>query len=188
MSKLTIVPINHDYADALLAFEKDNRAYFKSLIEDREDGFYTLHNIHNEIEKGIEEWESDEAYKFFMCVDNKLMGRINLRQITRDTHTSIFNDRQNKSANTLIHQGEIGYRISQQYSGKGVTTSAVKLVKQYAFEELHLNRIVARVAVNNPGSQIVLLKNQFQFAERIQNGQAINGQPYDLVTLFCESL
>ncbi len=58
--------------------------------------------------------------------------------------------------------GEMGYWIGEPYWGKGIATEAVRLITEYAFNELNLNRVFAGVFEFNQGSIKVLQKNGFQ--------------------------
>lgn len=53
---------------------------------------------------------------------------------------------------------EIGYWLGEPYWGKGVTTTAVRLVTDYAFTELKLERLYAGVFEGNIASMKVLEK------------------------------
>ena len=57
---------------------------------------------------------------------------------------------------------EIGYWIGESYWGKGYATEAVKLLIDYAFEELDLLRVYACVFEYNTGSMRVLEKVGFE--------------------------
>lgn len=63
-----------------------------------------------------------------------------------------------------IHQGimEVGYGISSQFSGKGYTSQALKLVIDWAFENTFCYKIKAKVNSENIGSIRVLEKNEFK--------------------------
>lgn len=60
------------------------------------------------------------------------------------------------------HKSELGYWLGKEYWGRGVITSAIKMVTQYGFQELDLIRIYARVFPWNKGSMRVLEKNNFR--------------------------
>ncbi|MBE0650417.1 MAG: GNAT family N-acetyltransferase [Bacteroidales bacterium] len=57
---------------------------------------------------------------------------------------------------------EMGYWIGEPYWGKGVATTAVKMIVEYAFERLPLLRIYAGVFDYNKASQKVLEKAGFK--------------------------
>lgn len=55
----------------------------------------------------------------------------------------------------------IGYWLAEEYWGKGIMTSAVKLVADYAFANLDIIRLQASIFSNNPRSMRVLEKCGF---------------------------
>ena len=67
------------------------------------------------------------------------------------------------SFDTSNNSAEIGYVISDAYWGRGYATEAVRRVIEYGFEELGLNRIVARHIVGNDRSGRVMQKCGMQF-------------------------
>ena len=56
---------------------------------------------------------------------------------------------------------EVGYGLSPKYQGIGIFSKALKIVLNYGFRELALNRIVARTDANNSGSIKGLVRNGF---------------------------
>ncbi len=59
------------------------------------------------------------------------------------------------------HKGEIGYWLTDNYSGAGVMTGVVAEVTKYGFEQLGLTRIFAPILPHNKPSARVLEKNGF---------------------------
>ncbi|MEH7381826.1 GNAT family protein [Bacillus sp. JJ1533] len=49
----------------------------------------------------------------------------------------------------------IGYWLGQQYQGKGIMTRVAEALTDYAFNELKLNRVEIRAAVNNHKSRSI---------------------------------
>jgi [ribosomal protein S5]-alanine N-acetyltransferase len=56
------------------------------------------------------------------------------------------------------HTYEIGWVFNPQYYGKGYASEAAKAVLGYAFEELHLHRVVATCQPENIGSYRIMEK------------------------------
>jgi [ribosomal protein S5]-alanine N-acetyltransferase len=56
---------------------------------------------------------------------------------------------------------EVGYWLGENYWGSGITSSALKGILKYGFEELKLERIFAKPLENNLASRRVLEKNGF---------------------------
>ena len=81
-------------------------------------------------------------------------------------------------------RGELGYALGYKYWGKGIATKAVKLVANTIFSEWpHLERLEARVLVENVGSQRVLEKAGFQREGVLRKYMTLKGKTRDL-TMF----
>jgi [ribosomal protein S5]-alanine N-acetyltransferase len=108
--------------------------YALNFIKSSYDNF----KLHKAITFGIE-------YKNIIESKLLLVGTIGIKDI----------DYVNKKAN-------IGYWIGTQYQGKGIATECVRLVVNYAFDELKLKEISAYVFPDNNSSIKVLEKNGFE--------------------------
>ena len=75
---------------------------------------------------------------------------------------------------------EIGYVISNDYWGKGLTTEAAKEVVKFGFEKMDLVRIQARCLVENLGSQRVMEKAGMTFEGILRKGIFIKDKHQDL--------
>ncbi|MEH7418753.1 GNAT family protein [Neobacillus drentensis] len=75
---------------------------------------------------------------------------------------------------------EIGYVISQDYWGNGLTTEAAKEVIKFGFEKMNLVRIQARCFVENIGSARVMEKTGMSFEGIIRKGVFIKGKHQDI--------
>lgn len=84
------------------------------------------------------------------------------------------------------NNAEIGYWLGQPFWGQGVATATVKLLLDYAFNQLGLYRVFAGVFEHNKASMKVLEKNGFVL-EAIQksavhkNGQTIDDYQYRIL-------
>lgn len=74
---------------------------------------------------------------------------------------------------------EIGYWIGEPYWGKGYATEAVRLLIKFAFEELDLLRIYAKIYEYNIGSMKVLEKTSFEKEAIIKSSVIKEGQIVD---------
>jgi len=74
---------------------------------------------------------------------------------------------------------EIGYWIGEPYWNKGIATTAVKLITQYGFEQLHFIRIHTGVFEYNTASMKVLTKNGYTKDAVFKKSVIKNGQVYD---------
>lgn len=139
MSELQL--LRADHGPAVLAFEVENRGYFRSFISDRGDDYFEhFSDVHGR--RLLEQEAGEGAYYVLVADDDSVLGRFNL----------------------IIHDGgvaELGYRVAARAAGRGVATAAVRDVCQLAAERHGLRRLRAATAHDNEASQRVLLKAGF---------------------------
>ncbi len=74
---------------------------------------------------------------------------------------------------------EVGFMIKANAQGKGVGSKALSLIKQYAFDELMLNKLIAYCSVHNSGSIKLLEKFGFSRESCLKKNTLINNQYID---------
>lgn len=74
---------------------------------------------------------------------------------------------------------EVGYWLGKKYWGKGITTEALDLLMNFAFNELKLHRLHANTFIDNIGSQKVLEKSGFAKEGRRKEAIKKDGKYYD---------
>ncbi|WP_435236819.1 GNAT family N-acetyltransferase [Psychromonas sp. PT13] len=62
---------------------------------------------------------------------------------------------------------ELGYRLLKDYWGKGLATEAVMAVKNYAFSELGVTRLISLIETSNIASLRVSQKNGFKVEKQL---------------------
>lgn len=130
-----------DHAQALLAFELENRAYFAASIPDRGDAYFA--EFDTRLAQQLEWLEAGtDRPHVLVTEDGEIVGRVNLIGIKDGS-------------------AELGYRIAQKVAGKGVATAAVRDVCELAATEYGLTHLRARVTHDNPASHKVLERNGF---------------------------
>ncbi len=93
-----------------------------------------------------------------------------------------------KIVNHVVKIAEVGFMIKQSAQGKGVASEAVKLLKDFAFNELYLNKLVATCSVNNEGSYRLLEKQGFIREGCLKQNAMIKNQLIDDYTYgLCQS-
>jgi ribosomal-protein-alanine N-acetyltransferase len=149
-----------DHAPALLAFERENRAYFAASIPDRGDEFFAEFDTRH---AQLLAWQAAGTDYFYLLVarDGEVVGRVNLYKVADG-------------------EAELGYRIAQKAAGQGLATAAVREVRELAATKYGLTRLRARVTLNNPASRKVLERNGF-----VSDGElTLNGKP--AISYVCE--
>ncbi|SIQ05759.1 ribosomal-protein-alanine N-acetyltransferase [Peribacillus simplex] len=146
--------LNEQDAQALFAFECNNRSFFEQTVPGRGDDYYsfgTLEIRHKELLK-----EQEDAISSFYLIKDRsgiIVGRINLVDI----------DPKNGTAH-------VGYRIGEAFTQKGIANEALKLLVNLA-PGLNVTQIQAKTTSDNFASQKVLVKNGF---ERISINEEIS--------------
>ena len=118
--------------------------------------------------KDGEEWlefaqNIEWGYYFAITIDDKAVGGIGL---------IIGKDIERKSS-------EVGYWLGEKYWGKGIVSSALKGIVEFAFNELELERIFAVPLEHNIASRKVLEKNGFVLEGILRNSVIKSGKLYN---------
>lgn len=151
-----------DHAGAVLAFERENRAYFAASVPDRGDEFFS--EFEARFEQLLAYQSAGADYFHVLVVDGgEVVGRVNLFRVADGA-------------------AELGYRIARKAAGRGLATAAVRDVRERAAEQYGLHRLNARVTLDNPASRRVLERNGF-----VATGElTLNGKP--AMSFLCELL
>ena len=64
-----------------------------------------------------------------------------------------------------IHKISAGYRLKEEYWGRGIATEALEMIVRYLYEETEIEIITASTMVENKASARVLMKNGFSLVE-----------------------
>lgn len=130
-----------DHAPALLAFERENRAYFARHVPDRGDAYFDDFDARHE---ALLAEQTAGTCHFHLLVggDGEVLGRVNLVDVADS-------------------EAEIGYRIAETATGRGLATSAVRQVCGVAGAEYGLRALRAATDAENAGSRAVLARAGF---------------------------
>jgi len=138
------------HAEALLAFERENRAYFSASVPDRGDDYFTgFAARHRELLA-----EQDAGLHHFHLIeeaDGTVLGRINLVGVADGS-------------------AELGYRIAERAAGRGLATWAVRQICGVAVAEYGLTALRAETTLDNAGSRAVLARTGFEPVEDVMFG------------------
>jgi ribosomal-protein-alanine N-acetyltransferase len=130
-----------DHAPALLAFERENRAYFAASIPDRGDEYFAQFDArHSDL---LAEQAAGLCF-FHLLVDSdgEVLGRIDLVDVADGS-------------------AELGYRIAEKVAGQGLATAAVRQIRALAVAEYGLTTLRAATTLDNNGSRAVLARTGF---------------------------
>ena len=116
----------------------------------------------NMIKEFIAHWEQDNAYVFYVLdeTNNQIVGIALLNQIYR------------------LHQiGNMAYVVRTSRTGEGIATEAARLVAQYGFEKLGLQRIEIVVHKDNVPSLLVAQRLGAMREALLRNRVLLHGIP-----------
>jgi ribosomal-protein-alanine N-acetyltransferase len=133
--------LNAGHAEAVLAFERANRAYFAASISDRGDEYFDQFDQQHSARLAEHE-AGTGAFYVFVDEDGSVLGRFNLLLAGDGT-------------------AELGYRVAQHAAGRGVATAAVRELCRLAAARHGLRTLRAATSHGNAASQKVLAKNGF---------------------------
>ncbi|MFV0531611.1 MAG: GNAT family N-acetyltransferase [Flavobacteriales bacterium] len=120
-------------------------------LKDTEDFVKSVVNIpHNK-----------QEYIFTIRKQDEFVGLIGLKTI----------DNENKKT-------EIGYWLSEKFQKQGIITKSVRKLCEFAFHELHLNRIQIKCAVRNESSKNIPKKLGFKLEGIEREGELLSGNTY----------
>ncbi|MEU5363446.1 GNAT family N-acetyltransferase [Streptomyces sp. NPDC005925] len=143
VTPVTLRRLRADHADALLAFEKDNRAYFAASVSDRGDAYFTADGFAARHAALLAEQEAGVCH-FHVVLDaaGELIGRVNLVDVADGS-------------------AELGYRVGRRAAGRGVATAAVAGLCRTAARSYGLVALTAVTTRDNAASMTVLARNGF---------------------------
>lgn len=130
-----------DHAVALLAFERENRAYFAASVPDRGEDYFAHFDARHRALLGE---QAAGLCHFHLVVGDggAVLGRVNLVDVTAGS-------------------AELGFRIAEKATGQGLATAAVREVCGLARSAYGLTSLRAAATVDNAGSRTVLRRTGF---------------------------
>jgi len=165
--EISINSLQESDAEELFEFEKNNRLFFEQMVPSRGEDYFNFETFKIRHKELLTEQQENKS-KFYLIRDNsdKIIGRINLVDI--DTTNDI---------------AEIGYRVGQEYGGKGIGARALKLLLE---TEISVTKIKAKTTTNNIASQRVLEKNGFKQVSTSDDEFEMNGKKLQFINYILE--
>jgi RimJ/RimL family protein N-acetyltransferase len=133
----------------LRTVEEEDVEFLRDAINDPgvREGLTTAYPINAEQEREyFEEQISDrEDLNLAICADGEITGTVGLHDLDQ------------RAGNC-----EIGLWLAPEFHGEGYGTEASRLLTDYAFRELRMHRVTARVLATNPASARIWEKLGFE--------------------------
>ncbi len=150
-------------ADAASLAEAMNN---KKVLDNLRDGIpfpYTEKDAEGFIQSMLDS-DADNTFAFAITLDDRAVGSI-----------GAF-----RQGNIHIRTAEMGYYVGEEYWGKGICSTAVKLICSYLFENTDIIRIYAEPFADNGASCRVLEKSGFEYEGTLRSNAVKNGQIRDM--------
>jgi ribosomal-protein-alanine N-acetyltransferase len=145
MPRIRLV-IPHD-GDALTELQQRNREYLAPWEPIRGEDYFTAAGQRADIGVALARYDRGEVAPFVILDDDgSVAGRLTLSGIVRGAFQSC----------------SMGYWVSEDRTGRGLATEAVRSAVEYAFAELGLHRVQAETVLANDASQRVLDRAGFE--------------------------
>ena len=137
--------LRQEDAKELFEFEKRNRVFFEKMVPGRGESYFHYENFLKIQQELLDEQINDTSY-FYSIKDQSgaVAGRINLIDLDWDKRSA-----------------HIGYRVGEEYAGKGIAKRALSLLLENVVKPLSIV-VFAKTTHNNLSSQKVLTHNDFQ--------------------------
>lgn len=150
--------------ESLYKFELENRNFFEKMVPTRGDDYFKFEIFKRRHEEILDEQAEGVSY-YYLIKDEKgsILGRINLVNIDR-----------------FQKNGDLGYRVGQQHTGKGIAKRALKLLLEILIDQ-EIKQVKAKTTTNNIASQKVLESNGFKLIRSSDEEFEMNGQQLKFV-------
>ncbi|AMA71914.1 MULTISPECIES: GNAT family N-acetyltransferase [Aneurinibacillus] len=151
--RITLREIEHKDAAELYALVDANREHLRRFL-----GWVDANQSVSDTEAFIAASRQLQQMKngvtYMIRYEGRIIGVINLHHI-----------------DWMNHHTSIGYWLAEGMEGQGIMTAAVKRLITYAFDELGLNRVEIRCAVENRKSRAIPERLGFIREGRIRQGE-----------------
>ena len=149
--------LSEHHLKQLFDFELENRSWFESLIEARDNDFYSEKGVEQHINGELDKVSSGSAFCGLLIKDNEIIARANLRDI---------------SSNKAF----VGYRVSKRFISQGYASFCLASLVEIAKREFRVQSLEAKVLENNPASKRVLLKQGFEIITDVADFITLNSK------------
>ncbi|WUQ88901.1 GNAT family N-acetyltransferase [Kitasatospora purpeofusca] len=145
-----------EHASAVLAFEQENRDFFRYSVPDRGEEYFTPDGF-AERHRALLDEQADGRCHFHVLVNGwgRIVGRVNLVDVAGGS-------------------AEIGYRIAEADTRQGLARAAVEEVCRLAAASYGLSALTAVSSLDNEASRALLARTGFTEAgERRVDGEKV---------------
>ncbi len=154
--QMKLIQLRPDQADKIFTLTDDNREYLGEFLP-WVDFVKTVDDSRKHIEQTIENRNSGKAFSYGIEYDGEIVGDISIRNL-----------------NSQERPPEIGYWIDPKFSGKGLTTRAVKKLTDLALNSLNVSEVIIRAAPANIASNKIAEKSGYiEIGTEVENDETL---------------
>lgn len=154
-----------EYAKVLDFYTKGD-AYFGALEPDRAPGFFTDSYQRYVLKCEYNMFLTERSARYYIFTKENpdvVIGTVSLRDMRKDNFCS----------------ATVGYKMLEEFTGRGYCTEAVKCVTEASFAENGIHRVYAYVQPDNIGSIKVLENSGFEREGLVRDYVQLNGKWLD---------
>lgn len=140
-------------------FLNENREYFCRSEPTREPSYYELNSIERRLQRQSNLISNGEGYFFHIFIGDELLAMVNLNNVVRGAFQACH----------------LGYKISQNHSGKNLMYQILREILPFAFKDLKFHRIMANYESWNIASGKILRNLGFEEEGFAQKYLHLNG-------------
>ncbi|MCX4753441.1 GNAT family N-acetyltransferase [Kitasatospora purpeofusca] len=145
-----------EHAGGVLAFERENRDFFRCSVPDRGDKYFTPDGFADRHRALLTE-QAEGRCHFHVVLNSygRIVGRVNLVDVADGS-------------------AELGYRVAEVDTGQGVARAAVEEVCRLAAASYGLSALTAVSSLDNEASRALLTRTGFsEEGERRIDGEKV---------------
>ena len=127
---------------------------------------FTLDEVKERFKVHLQEWSMDSkdwlSFSITLISTGDKVGDIGLKVVDKEKGI-----------------GEVGYMVKPGFQGKGIAFEALSLIKEFAFNKLKLNKLIAKCSTKNEASFSLLEKHGFAREATLEQCTVINNEYVD---------
>lgn len=154
--------IDTHHAQALFEIASENRSHLSQWLSWL-DFMQSVDFMHTFVKNTKQRIDAKQEFSYVILFNNIVVGRVGVYKI----------DHINKI-------GEIGYWISEEYQGYGITTKSCAALIKFCYKDISLNRIEIKCATKNFKSMGVPERLGFTLEGILRQAELLNGEFVDL--------
>lgn len=156
-----IEPRHAEELDALVTLNYEHIKEWAAWLKEKE---FPIEEIREHIKRNLMQFAENKGFNIFIWYQGEMAGKIGYNYFDWDHRNT-----------------EIGYWLGASFQGKGLITKSCRVLINYAFNELKLNRIEIRCGVENKKSRKIPEKLGFREEGVVRRAEWLHDHFIDLV-------